>query len=59
MSLKNTKFSVGAIVAKKRKDEKTVANPINLEALVNSGRVRVEGTELKKVSDKSVSRKSK
>jgi hypothetical protein len=44
------------IQKQKLKDHKN-AKPINLEALVNSGRVRVENEELKKIQDKSSERK--
>lgn len=59
MDAKKTKFSVRSVVARQSEGKKAVANPINLEAMVNSGRVRMAGNDLKKVSDKSIFRKTK
>lgn len=59
MTAKKNKFSVRSVVSKRVKDKDTKAKPINLEALVNSGRVRMAGDELKRVADKSAGRKTK
>ena len=55
---KNKKpFSISNFVQKQKTEKNTQANPINLEALVNSGRVRIKDASLQKIEDKSQKRK--
>jgi hypothetical protein len=45
------------IVDKQKKENHSKAKPINLEALINSGRVRVHNNKLSKINDQSSKRK--
>jgi hypothetical protein len=47
------------IIQKQKLKNHKDAMPINLEALVNSGRVRIENKVLKKIEDRSRKRKNK
>ncbi|MFC2109982.1 hypothetical protein ACFLRU_06635 [Bacteroidota bacterium] len=51
------KFNISKLIQKQKNKEKTTNRPINLEALVNSGKIRVEKGELKVVIDASEKRK--
>ncbi len=53
------KFKIGDFVKKQKAKGVKGAKPINLEALVNSGRVRVVDKNLKTIEDKSSDRKLK
>ena len=46
------------IIQKQKLKNHKDAKPINLEALVNSGRVRIENKVLKKIEDRSRKRKN-
>lgn len=52
MSENKSTFSISKLVKKQKTKDVSNAKPVNLEALVNSGRVRIEGEELKEVSKK-------
>jgi len=44
------------IIQKQKAKDHQNAKPVNLEALVNSGRVRIEKEQLKEIEDKSKKR---
>lgn len=49
MSKNKSTFSISKLVREQKSKDLSNAKPMNLEALVNSGRVRVGNQELKKV----------
>lgn len=58
MNEKKNSFLKG-LVDKQKAIKNKKASPVNLEALVNSGRVRIKKESLEKIADKSQERKKK
>lgn len=52
MSKNKSNFSISKLINKQKSKDQSNSKPVNLEALVNSGRIRLEGDALKDVSKK-------
>ncbi|WP_166461155.1 hypothetical protein [Flavicella sediminum] len=55
--MSDKKFNISSLIQKQKLKETIVSKPINLEALVNSGKIRVEKGELKNIPDSAKKRK--
>lgn len=52
MGKNKSSFSISKLVKQQKQKDLSKTKPVNLEALVNSGRVRIENQELKNIPKK-------
>ena len=51
MSKNKSAFNISKLVQQQKSKDLSDSKPVNLEALINSGRVRIEDKELKNISN--------
>ncbi len=57
MNEKKSSSKIANLIANQKLKDQSKAAPVNLEAMINSGRVRIVDSSLKKIEDKSKKRK--